>query len=249
MSTRSTEPPGGPGPQRLQKVMARAGVASRRHSEELIEAGRVSVNGEVVDSLGAKVDPGSDVVAVDGRVLDLGVTHAYFALYKPVGYVTTMSDPQGRRTIVSFLPPEPPGLFAVGRLDMDTEGLLLLTNDGVLGERLLHPRHKVAKTYEAVVGGMPTEKEIERLREGITLDDGPTQPAELQILASGGSTTLVRITVHEGRKRQVRRMFAALRHPVVRLKRVSFGPVELGEQPSGTVRELSAEEVAALKEA
>src|SRR5450756_1700065 len=119
MSTRSTEPPGGPGPQRLQKVMARAGVASRRHCEELIEAGRVSVNGEVVDSLGAKVDPGSDVVAVDGRVLDLGVTHAYFALYKPAGYVTTMSDPQGRRTIASFLPAEPPGLFAVGRLDMD----------------------------------------------------------------------------------------------------------------------------------
>lgn len=256
MSTRSTEPgsEGGTGageraaggPQRLQKVMARAGVASRRHSEELISAGCVTVNGEVVDSLGAKVDPSRDVVAVNGRELDLGVTHAYFALNKPAGYVTTMTDPQGRPTITAFLPGEPAGLFPVGRLDMDSEGLLLITNDGVLGERLLHPRHKVAKTYEAVVGGMPTEKEIERLREGILLDDGPTQPAELQILASGGKTTLVRITISEGRKRQVRRMFAALRHPVVRLKRVSVGPIELGDQPPGTLRELAAEEVAAL---
>jgi 23S rRNA pseudouridine2605 synthase len=241
--------PGAEGLQRLQKVMARAGVASRRHSEELIEAGRVTVNGVVVDSLGAKVDPAADTIAVDGRELVLGVAHTYFALNKPAGYVTTMSDPQGRPTIVAFLPVEPPGLFAVGRLDMDTEGLLLLTNDGVLGERLLHPRHKVAKTYEALVAGMPTEREIERLREGIVLDDGPTHSAELQILASGGSTTLVRITVREGRKRQVRRMFAALRHPVVGLKRVSFGPIELGDQPSGTVRALSAEEVAALREA
>jgi 23S rRNA pseudouridine2605 synthase len=235
--------------ERLQKVMARAGVASRRHSEELIVAGRVSVNGEVVTSLGTKVDPAHDTVAVDGTVLALGVHHAYFALNKPRGYVTTMSDPHGRPTVAEFVPPEPPGLFAVGRLDMDTSGLLLLTNDGELGVRLLHPRHHVPKTYRAVVAGQPTEYEIERLREGIQLDDGPTQPADVETLAAAGKNTLVRITIREGRKRQVRRMFSSLGHPVVELKRVSFGPVELGGQPEGTVRGLTAGEVAALKDA
>jgi 23S rRNA pseudouridine2605 synthase len=235
--------------ERLQKVMARAGVASRRHSEELITAGRVRVNGEVVTSLGTKVDPETDSVTVDGRPLRTGIAHAYFALNKPAGYVTTMSDPQGRPTVASFLPPEPPGLFAVGRLDKDTEGLLVVTNDGELADRLMHPRHHVAKTYRAVIAGMPTERELERLREGIDLDDGPTQPAEVQTLASAGKTTLVRITIREGRKRQLRRMFSAIGHPVVALKRVSFGPLELGEQLPGTLRELRAEEVGALREA
>lgn len=234
--------------ERLQKVMARAGVASRRHSEELITAGRVSVNGEVVTSLGTKVDPGSDVVAVDGRALQLSVRKAYFALNKPAGFVTTMRDPEGRPTVAEFLPAEPPGLFAVGRLDRDTEGLLLVTNDGELADRLMHPRHHVAKTYRVVVAGRPTEREIEHLREGIVLDDGPTAPAEVELLASQGKTSLVRMTIREGRKRQVRRMFAALRHPVVSLKRVRFGPIELGDQPQGTLRELTAEEVAALRE-
>jgi 23S rRNA pseudouridine2605 synthase len=235
------------GEQRLQKVMARAGVASRRHSEELITARRVQVNGEIVTSLGTKVDPERDVVSVDGELLDLGVTHAYFALNKPAGYVTTMSDPEGRPTIADLLPSGPPGLFAVGRLDLGTEGLLLLTNDGELGARLLHPRYHVPKTYRALVAGQPTERELERLREGILLDDGPTQPAEVEALATGSRNTLVRITIHEGRKRQVRRMFSALGHPVEELKRVSFGPIQLAEQPEGTVRELTAEEVAALK--
>ncbi|HEY3318194.1 MAG TPA: pseudouridine synthase [Coriobacteriia bacterium] len=237
------------GEQRLQKVMARAGVASRRHSEELITAGRVTVNGEVVGSLGTKVDPERDRVAVDGRELDLGVTHAYLALNKPRGYVTTMSDPQGRPTVAEFLPPEPPGLFAVGRLDMDTDGLLLITNDGELADRLMHPRHHVSKTYRAVIAGQPTEYEIQHLREGVQLDDGVTAPAEVEYLGSGGKTSLVRMTIREGRKRQVRRMFSALGHPVVELRRVRFGPVELGGQAPGTLRALTAEEVSALKDA
>lgn len=235
------------GPQRLQKVMARAGVASRRHSEELITAGRVRVNGEVVTSLGVKVDPDRDEIDVDGKRLVTRVPLAYLALNKPAGYITTMSDTHGRRTIVSFLPKEPVGLFAVGRLDMDTEGLLLITNDGELGDRLMHPRHHVSKTYRAVVSGRPGEPELARLREGVDLDDGRTAPAEVELVAAQGGTSLVLITIREGRKRQLRRMFSAVRHPVVSLKRVRFGPIELGEQAQGTIRALSAAEVAELR--
>ncbi len=234
--------------QRLQKLMARAGVASRRRSEELIAAGRVTVNGEVVTSLGTKADPDRDAVAVDGRALELGVAHAYFALNKPRGCVTTMSDPQGRPTIARFLPPLPPGLFAVGRLDMDTEGLLLITNDGELAARLLHPRYHVPKTYRAVVAGRPSDAELARLRRGIELDDGPTQPAEVEALGPRDDRTEARITIREGRKRQVRRMFSAIGHPVTELERTAFGPIELGDQPRGALRELTEHEVTALKE-
>lgn len=233
--------------ERLQKMMARAGVASRRHSEELIVAGRVRVNGEVVTSLGTKVDTERDVVEVDGALVRPSAVKAYFVLNKPRGFVTTMSDPQGRPTIAEFLPAEPPGLFAVGRLDLDTEGLLVVTNDGELADRLMHPRHHVPKTYRAVVGGRPSEAELRRLREGIELDDGPTQPAEVRLVASEGRTSEVRITIREGRKRQVRRMFGAIGHPVVSLRRLALGPLRLGEQPQGTLRELSDEEVLALK--
>lgn len=233
--------------ERLQKVMARAGVASRRHSEELITAGRVQVNGEVVTSLGTKVDPAVDEILVDGVRVEPQSSHAYFALNKPVGFVTTMCDPHGRPTIVDFLPPEPRGLFAVGRLDKDTEGLLLITNDGDLADRLMHPRHHVAKTYRVVVGGWPPDKALQRLREGVELDDGMTSPAEIEALATGGNTTLLQVTIREGRKRQLRRMFSAIRHPVVTLKRIAFGPILLGDQLSGTIRPLTAEEIAALK--
>jgi 23S rRNA pseudouridine2605 synthase len=233
--------------ERLQKVMARAGVASRRHSEELITAGRVSVNGEVVASLGTKVDPATDTISVDGEPIVLGHAHVYFALNKPRGFVTTMSDPQGRPTIVQFMPTEPPGLFAVGRLDMDTEGLLLVTNDGELADRLMHPRHHVTKRYRAVVGGTPTPAELQRLRDGIALDDGMTAPAQLELVGSAGKTSVVQLTIREGRKRQIRRMFGAIRHSVVSLRRLSLGPIELGDQPQGTLRPLTSAEVAALK--
>lgn len=234
-------------PMRLQKFLARAGAASRRGSEDLMTAGRVTVNGVTVSELGAKVDPLTDVVAVDGREVRLTDTAVYLALSKPAGYVTTMSDPQGRPVVADLVPTdEYPGLFAVGRLDLDTTGLLLFTTDGELGHRLLHPRHKVAKTYLAKVDGSVAEGDLDRLRHGIELDDGPTAPAVVETLSVAG-TSDVAITIREGRKRQVRRMFSAIGHPVLELHRTSFGPIELGNLPAGSWRELTGEEVAELK--
>ena len=234
-------------PMRLQKFLARAGVASRRGSEDLMTAGRVSVNGEVVSGLGSKVDPEVDVVTVDGREVRLADAPAYLALNKPTGFVTTMSDPQGRPTVASLVPlAEYPGLFPVGRLDQDTSGLLLFTTDGELSHRLLHPKWKVAKTYRARVDGRLTESEADRLRTGIELDDGPTQPAAVDVVSSGRMSEAV-ITIREGRKRQVRRMFSAVGHPVLELERRSFGPIELGTLAEGAVRELTPAELSALR--
>lgn len=235
--------------ERLQKVLARAGVASRRKSEDVIRDGRVTVNGVVVDTVGTLVDPTGDRIAVDGHPVAVGGALAYFVLNKPTGFITTMSDTHGRATVTDFLPDEPPGLFAVGRLDRDTDGLLLVTNDGELGHRLMHPRYHVAKTYRAIVDGRPTDAELQRLREGVDLDDGCTAPAEVEDVASAGGTTVLLLTIREGRKRQVRRMLSSVGHPVVGLRRVAFGPVLLGDQPPGTLRALTAEEVAELKAA
>ncbi len=244
-----TEPDERVVPMRVQKFLARAGVASRRGSEDLITAGRVAVNGVVVSGLGAKVDPAADVVTVDGREVRLADAPVYLALNKPVGVVTTMSDPQGRATVASLVPvAEHPGLFPVGRLDQDTTGLLLFTTDGELSHRLLHPRWKVEKAYRAIVDGRLERREADALRGGIELDDGPTQPARVEILRVG-RTSEVEIAIREGRKRQVRRMFSALGHPVLELDRIRFGPVELGDLSSGSVRELSADEIRALRDA
>ncbi len=235
-------------PMRLQKFLARAGVASRRGSEDLITAGRVAVNGCVRTELGTKVDPLTDVVEVDGRIARLGEECVYLALNKPAGTVTTMSDPQKRPTVASLVPTaEYPGIFPVGRLDADTTGLLMFTTDGELSHRVLHPRWKVPKTYVACVDGVPTPAELQRLREGIELDDGLTAPAEVVEEHWDGTATQVRITITEGRKRQVRRMFSAVGHPVLALERVSFGPVELGALASGEWRMLDSVEVAALR--
>jgi len=232
---------------RLQKLLARAGVASRRGSEDLMTAGRVRVNGAVVTELGAKVDPDADVVTVDGRTVTLGQRSVYIALNKPEGVVTTMSDPQGRTTVASLVPvKQHPGLFPVGRLDFDSAGLLLFTTDGELSHRLLHPRWKVDKTYRALVDGRVTESELDRLRDGVSLDDGRTAPA-LATTLRVGATSYCEITVREGRKRQVRRMFSAIGHPVLELQRVSFGPVPLGDLPKAGWRYLTDDEVAALK--
>ena len=265
-------------PMRLQKFLARAGVASRRGSENLMTAGRVTVNGRVVTELGSKVDPRVDEVAVDGRAVRLADGPVTLMLHKPAGYVTTMSDPQGRPTVADLVPTDRhPGLFPVGRLDADTTGLLLFSTDGELGNGLLHPKHHVTKRYLACVEGRPAERELARLRRGIDLDDGPTRPADVRLLEGAAARraerlldmppaapprsskeyaavcegraaarSIVRVALCEGRKRQVKRMLAAVGHPVVALHRDSFGPLGLGGLPRGEWRELSAEEVAAL---
>lgn len=233
-------------PQRLQKILASAGVASRRRSEELILEGRVTVNGEVVRELGAKADPAQDAIEVDGAPLPRQTDKVYYALYKPTGYITSKTDPRGRRTVMA-LAPEVPGLHPVGRLDYDTSGLLLLTNDGDLTLAMTHPRFGVPKTYDALVEGHPSERILQRLRDGLRLEDGYTAAAKVVALGTEGNQSKVRITIHEGRNRQVRRMFAAIGHPVVRLKRLSVGTVSLEGLTPGGYRELTPQEVVALK--
>lgn len=217
-------------------------------------AGRVAVNGETVRELGAKVDPASDRVSVDGRVVRAEAEPLYYVLDKPAGYLTTMSDMRGRPTVAELLPrladgTVPPGLFPVGRLDKDTTGLLLLTTDGELGHRLAHPSFHVPKTYSVVARGRLREANARRLAAGIELEDGPSAPAEVRILRAGTDRSEAEITIREGRKRQVRRMFDALGHPVLELRRIRFGPVTpRGVKPGGT-RKLTWREIAALRAA
>lgn len=244
---------------RLQKFLARAGAASRRGSEDLMTAGRVRVNGVVTSELGSKVDPSRDVVTVDGHVVELADKPVYLMLNKPAGYVTTMSDPQGRPCVASLVPiAEHPGLFPVGRLDRDTTGLLLFTTNGMVGQGLLHPSHHVSKHYVALVEGTPSSHELGCLRAGIVLDDGACQPAEAVILDPGSKAAaglargaargdaLVGITLHEGKKRQVKRMMLAIGHPVLRLRRDTFGPLSVEGLAEGSWRELTATETAAV---
>ena len=257
--------PGGDHPwtMRLQRFLARAGVASRRGSEDLITAGRVSVNGAVVTELGTKVTLGVDEVAVDGRTVAMGEGPVYLMLHKPAGYLTTMADPQGRPCVAELVPRERfPGLFPVGRLDKDTTGLLLFTTDGDTGNRLLHPSFHVPKRYLALVDGHLADEELEPLRQGITLDDGLCRPAPCAIVdrtsacelwpddtqtIENGTVTPVSIELREGRKNQVKRMFGAIHHPVIRLHRDRMGSLTLGELAEGEWRELEETEVAALK--
>lgn len=257
MSKRSndggSEEPGtgaGPGeraPERLQKFLARAGVASRRAAEELITAGRVSVNAEVVCTLGEKVVAGRDVVKVDGRVIEPPATLWYLMLNKPAGVVTTLDDPQGRPTVARYIPEGAPRMFPIGRLDYATTGLLLLTNDGEFAHLMMHPRHHVQKVYRADVDGVPDARDLRALREGVDLDDGRTLPAGARIIERRGNTSTVEIVLREGRKRQVRRMLTAVGHPVRVLRRIAYGPVTLGQLAEGTVRALRHDEVAALR--
>ena len=240
-----------PFPMRLQKFLARAGVASRRGSEDLMTAGRVSVNGQVVTELGSKVDPKVDMVCVDGREVHLEDDFVYLMLYKPKGYLTTMDDPQGRPCVAQLVPRDLyPGLYPVGRLDKDTTGLLLFTTDGDMGQHLLHPKHHVDKTYQAHVDGVPDEVDLARLSGGIMLDDGLTAPARVRIVAKrpDGSSD-IELVIHEGRKRQVKRMCSAVHHPVLDLHRSSFGPLELVDVEEGSWRLLRDDEVASLREA
>jgi 23S rRNA pseudouridine2605 synthase len=232
-----------PAGERLQKILAQAGLGSRRTSEDLIAEGRVTVNGEVA-TLGTRADPEHDEIEVDGARIGVRQGLAHYLLNKPAGVVTTASDPQGRPTVVSLVPAEP-RVYPVGRLDVDTEGLLVLTNDGELAHRLTHPSFGVDKEYLADVEGTPSRGALRRLREGVDLDDGPTAPARVSLL---GDHT-VRITIHEGRNRQVRRMCATVGHPVRRLVRVRIGPLADHRLPPGEWRALTQAEVRALERA
>ncbi|MCL4079046.1 rRNA pseudouridine synthase [Coriobacteriia bacterium Es71-Z0120] len=235
--------------ERLQKFLSRAGVASRRAAEEMIAAGRVRVNGEVVTAMGVKVVPEVDVVEVDGVVVAPPQTHLYLMLNKPAGYVTTLKDPLGRPIVADLLPDLGRRVFPVGRLDAETTGLLLLTDDGEFAQMLMHPRFHVPKTYLARVEGHPSERSLQKLRDGVVLADGPTRPADVTLLELREGSAIVRITIREGRKRQVRRMFRHVGHPVIDLHRERIGPVALGDLPAGATRALEPHEVAALMSA
>jgi 23S rRNA pseudouridine2605 synthase len=232
--------------ERLQRLLARAGYGSRRTSEQLIVEGRVTVNGTVA-TLGDRADPTEDDVEVDGLAVNLDPNVKYYALHKPAGVVTTMRDPQGREDVRGFLPPEGPRVFPVGRLDRDTEGLLLLMNDGDLANALTHPRFGVEKEYLAEVDGVPTARHVGRLRRGVDLEDGPARAKSARVAGRAGERGAIRVVMTEGRKREVRRLLAAVGLPVVRLVRVRVGPVRLGDLPPGERRELTHDEIVALR--
>lgn len=232
--------------ERLQRLLARAGYGSRRSCEELIVNGRVTLNGTVA-TLGDRADALEDEVRVDGLEVNLDPNVKYFALHKPVGIVTTMRDPQGRPDITTLLPEEGPRVFPVGRLDRDTEGLLLLTNDGELANGLTHPRFGVEKEYLAEVDGVPTPKHLGQLRRGVELEDGHARAKNARVAGRSGRRGAVRLVMTEGRKREVRRLLAAVGLPVTRLVRVRVGAVRLGDLPPGERRELTHEEVIALR--
>jgi 23S rRNA pseudouridine2605 synthase len=240
--------------QRLQKILAHAGIASRRAAEKLIAEGRVSVNRTTVREMGVKADPAVDDIRVDGRRLRAPERHRYILLNKPAGVVTTRSDPQRRRTVMDLIAGVREYVYPVGRLDYDTEGLLLLTNDGELAARLTHPRHEVERTYEAHLAGTPDDDAIDQLRRGIPLDGRRTLPAEVtrlsRVAVNAGRqarNSVVLITIREGRNRQVRRMCEAVGHPVQKLRRVRFGPIADKRLRPGEWRELTKGEVEKLK--
>lgn len=234
--------------ERLQRLLARAGYGSRRASEELIVQGRVTLNGTVA-VIGDRADPAEDEVRVDGLAVNLDPNVRYYAFNKPTGVVTTMRDPQGRSDLRSFLPDDGPRVFPVGRLDRDTEGLLLVTNDGDLANALLHPRFGVEKEYLAEVDGVPTPAQLQRLRRGVELDDGPARARSARIAGTAAGRGAVRIVMTEGRKREVRRMLAEVGLPVRRLVRLRVGAIRLGRLAPGEIRELRHDEVLALRRA
>ncbi|QNO16737.1 rRNA pseudouridine synthase [Alkalicella caledoniensis] len=227
--------------ERLQKFMASAGVASRRKSEELILEGKVKVNGQLVTELGFKVSQ-SDLVEVEGKEIYKPKGHVYYLLNKPTGYVTTVSDPQGRKTVMELVPKDH-RVFPVGRLDIMTEGLLILTDDGELAYKLTHPKHMVEKEYHVKVNGIVAQEHITNLREGIMLDDGKTSPAKVEILNIQGGEATLSLIIHEGKNRQVRRMMEAVGRKVITLRRVKYGNLTLEGVQLGKYRNLTEEEV------
>lgn len=235
---------------RLQKLLAQSGVASRRKCEELMLEGAVEVDGEVVTRLGTKVDPATAVIRVEGKRLPPISAHVYLVLNKPRGVVSTMSDPEGRRNLGDLVADRPERLFHVGRLDTDTTGLLLLTNDGDFAHKMAHPSFEVDKTYVAEVEGEVFRRTVKELLAGVTLEDGPVAVSKAKIVEAGRGNaegrSIVELVIHEGRNRIVRRLLAQVGHPVLRLTRTRFGPVSLGRLPVGELRELTTEELGAL---
>ena len=232
--------------ERLQKILARAGISSRRAAEELITAGRVTVNGQVVMELGSKADPERDTITLDGKPVRQATRNVYILLHKPAGYVTTMKDPQGRPVVTDLLKGAKERLFPVGRLDYNTEGLLLLTNDGAWANTLAHPRHEVDKEYHVRVRGAVSPEQINSLAAGVVLEDGPTAAARVREIKASDNNTWLSVVIHEGRFRQVRRMCEAVGLTVVRLKRVRYGSLALGDLKPGEYRVLSDNEAREL---
>lgn len=230
---------------RLQKYIADCGVASRRKAEELIQQRRVKVNGTLVTEMGIKVSD-ADLVEVDGRVIKPENKKVYIMLNKPSGYVTTVKDQFGRPTVIDLLKGVRERVFPVGRLDYETTGLLILTNDGDFAYKMTHPKHKIEKTYLATVAGIPTDEEISRFERGLKIEDYITAPAKLKIITKKERTCVVEVTIHEGRNRQVRKMCEAIGHPVLSLKRISLGKLTLGNLAEGNWRELTQDEVKSL---
>ena len=234
---------------RLQKLLAQSGVASRRRCEELMLAGLVEVDGEVVTRLGTKVDPATAVIRVEGRRLPPVSPHVYLALSKPRGVVSTMSDPGGRRSLGDLVADRPERLFHVGRLDTDTEGLILLTNDGDFAQRVAHPSYELDKTYVAEVAGVVGRVVLRRLREGVVLEDGPVEVSSCRVLSTHQDRSIVELVIHEGRNRIVRRLLDEVGHPVRRLTRTAIGPVLLRGLRSGELRDLTRDELGELLDA
>jgi len=232
---------------RLNRFLAGAGVASRRRCDDLIRQGRIFVNGTRVEQLGTRVDPDGDEVLLDGTRVELPDRQATLVLHKPREVLVASGDPRGRRTVMDLLGDCPVRVFPVGRLDYRSEGLLVFTNDGDLAYRLAHPRFKVEKQYEVVVEGIVKPSVVKQLVAGVTLDDGPTQPAQVRLVSKGKGRSRLEVCLREGRKRQIRRMFALFGHSVVRLRRVRFGPIELGELAAGAWRPLEPSEVRTLR--
>ena len=237
--------------ERLQKLISQAGAASRREAERMILAGRVAVDGVTITELGVQADINKSVITVDGKPIKIEKKRLYFLLNKPKGYICAVKDDRGRKTIIDLFPEVKKYIYPVGRLDYDTEGLLLVTNDGELMNGLLHPRYEVNKTYIAKVEGVPRPADIQALREGVMLEDGRTAPAKVRLLSKRNNQTdkwsRVELTIHEGRNRQVRRMLAAVGHPVMELKRVAFAGLDLKGVIPGKYRALQKEELAMLQ--
>jgi len=229
--------------ERLQKVLAKAGVASRRRAEELIRQGKVRVDGKVVTEMGTKVDPETQNIECDGVALVSQEEKVYILLNKPTGYLSTVDDPQGRPIVTDLLKNIAERVYPVGRLDLNTEGALLLTNDGELAQKILHPSHEVNKTYVAKVKGVPGKKKLEALSKGIELEGRKTWPASIKVLKTEAQSTVIQIIIHEGRKRQVRKMFEAIGHPVLALKRTAYGQLELGGLGPGKYRFLAPRDI------